>query len=82
MINTGWPTNRYAVSVSGFQAIGGDILESTETGSLIVVKAVPGFLGNPNWFIQTDFRTHNGQETWTVTAMRVVRELVTDDSTF
>ncbi|HKX63194.1 MAG TPA: hypothetical protein VJS65_15140 [Verrucomicrobiae bacterium] len=82
MLNTGWPTNRYVVSIAGFQANGGDILESTETGNLIVVKAVPGFFGTPNWFIQADFRTHNGNETWTVNAMRVVRELVTDDSTF
>jgi hypothetical protein len=82
LINTGWPTNRYVVSIAGFQAPGGDILESGEVGNLIIVKAIPGNQGTPNWVIQADFRTHNGQEFWTVTAMRIVRELVTDDSTF
>lgn len=79
-VDTGWATNRYVATIAGFHANTGDILETVSTGTLIQVRAVPSASGT--WRIEADFRTHNDEEDWTVNVMRVVRELVTDDSEF
>lgn len=79
-VDTGWSTNRYVASIAGFHADTGDILETVSTGTLIQVRAVPSSTGT--WRIEADFRTHNDSEDWTVNVMRVVREMVTEDSEF
>ncbi|MBL9127212.1 MAG: hypothetical protein JNL97_06180 [Verrucomicrobiales bacterium] len=78
-VDTGWPTNKYVASIAGFHADTGDIQEGGAGGTLIKIRAVPG---NPNWKIEAEFRTHFDDEDWTITAMRVVRDLVTEDSTY
>ncbi|MCC7374597.1 MAG: hypothetical protein IT581_08070 [Verrucomicrobiales bacterium] len=80
-VDTGWPTNKYVVSIAGFYAKDGDINEFGGSGNLLRCRAVPSTTG-PNWLVEADFKTHNGEESWTITIMRVVRELVTDDSSF
>ena len=72
-INTGKSVEGYVAAIAGFNAIGGDINEAGDVGSIIRVEAMND--GDGNWHIVADFRSHNSGESWYVSVLFIDRKM-------
>ncbi len=61
--DTGVSSSQFSCGITGMYAYNGDIQEN-DGGKIIQAYTYIG--GNGNWFVKTDFRTHNTHEQWNV----------------
>ncbi len=70
-IVTRWPAQDWVVTITGFQALNGDIQENGVGDPLFVYP----FVRDGRWQIRFDLRSHNTNERWRIWAMAVRREM-------
>ncbi len=70
-IATRWSAQDWVVTITGFQALNGDIQENGVGDPLFVYP----FVRDGRWQIRFDLRSHNTNERWRIWAMAVRREM-------
>ena len=70
-IATRWSARDWVVTITGFQALNGDIQENGVGDPLFVYP----FVRDGRWQIRFDLRSHNTNERWRIWAMAVRREM-------
>lgn len=67
--NTGLSTTAYECGVGGMAALDGDILENNSGNPILAYL----FRSGGQWWIRSEFRTHNNHESWDIQALCIDR---------